>query len=650
MLVHRKAGKFTVEEFDEALASYNHNKQAYNKDKPLIFAFVKPTAEQEQPAEVQKFLERYCGELQQYPSIFDGVDTIKLKILLHLERSLGFSMELSFRDSELLIGDKTLDCVHLERVPMYAGSEAISDLREDVEELEAELADLRETLGEESERYRKKEQRLQKKKNELHKLESQLMSAAKTITSYMSSGRGATERARRAAVLLEEGRTEEALAVLDDERRREELRYATENADRALANAANALGEVQKLVDEVLIKIEAIKMRPLTGASAEEMIKLYREAEASIVHYGFDRSPLIAFAVLLREQNMTEEALAEAEALYEHFSARPDAPAARRAEVCDILARLYYLKRGEKFHKAERLYLEAIRLAEQAGERDEVAFVCNNLGYFYKATCRYEEAKKVFGKSCEIRRTLAEENTMYRPKYAWSLNSLADVYAEMGEHAEAIELYERSLEIRREEAARSQNEITYVARTCHNLGNLYLAKGDAELARKFSAEALGLRRSLQLINPDVQSGLAAQSCISLACAEMKLGRTAEARTLLSEGERFLEHSKDAFTPERKADLFRARGELAEAEGAPAEKFYEKALELRRTRAVNGAAAIMVDMASDCLALARARIAAGRHAEAEPLLAEAEAILQQNLSGNPAVYGKILAECKGARKK
>lgn len=30
--------------------------------------------------------------------------------------------------------------------------------------------------------------------------------------------------------------------------------------------------------------------------------------------------------------------------------------------------------------------------------------------------------------------------------------------------------------------------------------------------------------------------------------------------------------------------------------------------------------------------------------------EAEAILQQNLSRNPAVYGKMLAECKEARKK
>lgn len=637
MLVHRKAGKYTLEEFDEALDSYRKN-----KDKPLIFAFVKPTSGEEQPLEVRDFLERYCGELQQYPSIFDGVDTIKLKMLLHLERSLGSAMELTFRDSELMIGDRRLECVHLDRVPMYSNSEAIGDLRDEAAELERELCELRESgEGEESASYRRKARMLERTRNELRAVESQLIQAAKNITSYMASGRGVSERARRAAELLDEGRAEDAIAILDDALRREELRSATERADRAVAEAAEALSEVQKLVDEALIKIEAIRMQPLTGERAEEMIRLYREAEASIARYNFDRQPLIAYAILLREQNRFAEALAEAESLYEYYRSRPDAPARDRAEVSDILGRLYYVTHGEKFAEAERLYLEAIALAEEIDDRAEVSFVYNNLGFYYKAICRFDKAKEAFSRSCELRQALSEEDSSYRAKYAWSANSLADVYFETAEWDRAITLYETALRIRREVAKTSSGDVMYVARTCHNLARVYLETNNLARAEVCATEAIAHRRLLVQINPDVHSGLAAQSCILLATVCMRDQRTEEARSLLDEAESFLESSIDAFTAERRANLWSARGELAERVGDSAEPFYRRALELRRERARNGAVAVMIDVAKDCSALARSLVAIGRLDEAGSLLREATETVSRYLDRNPSVYRALL---------
>ncbi|MBQ5800557.1 MAG: tetratricopeptide repeat protein [Clostridia bacterium] len=646
MLIHRKAGKFTLEEFEEALSSYLHNREEKKENKPLIIAFVKPLSDSEEENEVQSFLDRYCTELQQYPSIFDGVDTIKLKMLLHLERSMGSSMELSFCDSKLLIGGNELDCVHLANVPMYSNSEAISNLREETETLEAEISAIRSGEGEESSVYRAKMRMLERTKNELRTLENQLVNAAKNIASYLSSGRGVTERAKQAAALLDEGRTEEAIAILDDTLRRSELRSAEENADRALAAAADALSEVQKLVDEALIKIEAIRMCPLTKERAEEMIALYREAEAPIVKYNFDRAPLIAFAVLLREQNKYKEATEEAEALYEYYMSRNDAPARQRAEVCDILARLYYVSRGDSFTRAEGLYLEAIRLSEEINDLYEVSFVTNNLGYFYKATCRYDEAKKAFSRSCEIREKLSEENPSLRSKHAWSMNSLADVYVETGEYKAAIELYEKALEIRREEAAKSSNELTYVARTCHNLSIPHLKLNDLENAYKYASEALSIRRTLALINPDVHNGLAAQSCISLAdyyiASSKELDR---AHLLLDEGERYLEACKDAFLPERKADLYIARGNLADREGLSSKEYYRMALDLRKERAKNGAIASYVEAAEDALALSRSLIKEGKGNEALPLLEEAKETFVKYLAYNPIIYGALLSECE-----
>lgn len=648
MLVHRKAGKFTLEEFEEALSAYVKNKQEKNEDKPLIIAFVKPLSDEEE-TEVQAFLDRYCTELQQYPSIFDGVDTIKLKILLHLERSLGSSMELSFRDSKLLIGGDELDCVHLTKIPMYSNSEAITYLREETEALEADLASLRErNEGENSAVYRAKARMLEKTRNELRTLEGQLVNAAKNIASYLCSGRAVSVRAKEAAMLLDEGRTEDALTLLDDTLRKEELLRAEENADRALANAADALSEVQKLVDEALIKIEAIRMCPLTKERAEEMIALYREAEASIVKYNFDRAPLIEFAVLLREQNKYDEAKKEAEGLYDYFMARSDAPTRQKAAVCDILARIYYVSHGESFMKAEGLYLEGIRLAEEIDDMPEASFILNNLGYFYKAICEYEKAEDAFTRACNIRRDLSEKDSAFNKKYAWSMNSLADVYVETEEYQKAIELYEKALEIRRKEAARSSNELPYVARTCHNLSVAYLESGELENAYKYALEATTIRRTLAVINPDVHNGLTAQSCIALADCYIALNKELDcAHALLSEAECYLEACKDAFLPERKADLFSAKGRLAEIEGEASENYFRHALELRRERAKNGALASLIEAAGDSLALARSLVKSGKSDEATTLLCEAKELFTKHLDLNFKAYSRLATECDKA---
>jgi len=652
MLVHRKAGEYTLEEFESALSAFQRNQKAPGEGKPLIVAFVKPLREEEQSPELRRFLDRYCGELQQYPSLFDSVDTVKLKILLHLERSLGSAMELSLRDSALMIGGKPFDCLQLSRVPMYARSEAITDLREELAELTKELDALRcEEGGEESAAYRRRLRTLERTRNELWRMEEQLIGTAKSLCAFLSSGRGATERARQAALLLDEGQTEQALAVLNDEMRRRELALATERADRALAEAADAMVEVQRLVDEALIKIEALRLYPVTSARAEEMIALYREAESSILRYHLDRAPLIPFAVLLREQNRYEEATALAESLYDHYLAHPEAPARTRAEVCDILGRLYYLGHKDTFPRTEELYLAAIRLAEEAGDAAEVSYVCNNLGYYYKAVCRMAEAKAAMERSCEIRRALAAEDERFRAKYAWSVNSLADVCAEMGEHERAAALYREALAIRRAEAERSFTEIVYVSRTCDHLSNVCVKLGALADARAYATEALEIRRALACDNPAVHSGTAAQSCISLAeCCLAEGNALEEAAALLDEGEQLLSSCCDAFEPERRADLCLLRARLAEQRGESGESFLREALSLRRKRAENGAIALEIEVARDSLSLVHCLINRGERIEATSLLGTAENTLRRYLSCNPAVCAPLLAECERERKR
>ena len=477
MLLHRKAGRFTIEEFDEALDSFNRNKAENNQETPMIVAFVKPVPGDESE-EVQRFLDRYCGELQQYPSIFDGIDTVKLKMLLHLERSAGLPLEVSMRDSELYIGDTSFDCVHLDRVPMYFNSDSINYYSTTAKMIEDELSALREAGKENDRSYRLKERMLEDTKDKLREFEGKLMEAAKTVTSCMCSGRGLTERARRAAELLDEGLVEDALEVLDDEARREDLRRAMERADRALASAAEELEKVHKLVDEAIIKIQAITLRRNTTENAEEMISLYEEIKQSIVKYSFDRAPLIDYAVLLREQNKLDRALTEAEALYEYYRYRDDNSTAL-AKVCDILARVYYANRGESFTKAEEFYKKAISIHEKNGNDGELAFVLTNLGYFYKAACRYPEAKDVFARAADIRHRLSKENSVYLAKYAWSLTGLADVMYTIGETDAAINAYNEALDIRRDVAKNSLNDKRYVSRTAMNLSRAYIRAGDA---------------------------------------------------------------------------------------------------------------------------------------------------------------------------
>jgi len=643
MLLHRKAGRFTIEEFDQALASFKRNKEEGNVLAPMIVAFVKPVAGDESE-EVQRFLDRYCGELQQYPSIFDGVDTVKLKMLLHLERNERLPLEVSMRNSELFIGDTAFDCVHLDRVPMYSNSDSINRYTKMLRMTESELEKLRGEGEENSDAYRLKEQMLADMKDNLCQFESKLLDTAKTVASCMFSGMGLTDRARKAAECLDDGRVDDALKVLDNEARRRELNSSTARYKHHIQCAAEESAKMYRLVHEAIIKISALKMDKNTTENAQEILSIYEEIKEPITLCDFDRAPLISYAVMLREQNQYDKALAEAEELYEYYTACGD-ESTSLAKVCDILARIYYARRDESFTRAEQFYLKAIEIHEKTENRAELSFVLTNLGYFYKSLCRYPEAKAAFSRACDIRRKLSEEDSVYRAKYAWSLTGLADVLSTVGDTDEAIAAYVESLEIRREIAKSSFNDRRYVARTAANLARTYIQAGDASAARELAREAARINRDLMVLNPNVHSGLAAQSCVILAAAEIKLGRLESAEDHLGEAEEMLESSKDSYTKERIADMWLVKGVLADARGEDSAECYRKALELRRERAVNGAVAIFADVALDCLSLGRALVRVGRSGEAMPYLEEAAGIWSKHLELNPRVFGKMLAICK-----
>lgn len=550
-MFHRKAGEYTIEEFNQALDEY-----VKNQSHPKTFVYIRALIEGEMEDEaLKRFKEDLFDRVGHYWCNYATDDAMKLHFVMQLERIIpSVSGNASVTEGNhfkiengvvSLYGHKIAE---LDNLSFAAENPEYLSLKESIARLNTEIARLRATgVAELQPMIDEKQAELYKKRESLNRLESRLFDLALSINKLIGSGTPVSERKRLAIEMFERGNSKGVVEIL--------------NEKDIAADAAQACKEIEQgklLVDSGRSLIEAGLQK--TRSLAEEYVL---RAKALMTDYAEPRRFELAChayeqGIELVRANLSEEELAKSLFEYGCFlqaNKRYDLAEVRYRENLDICQRLAAISpqayepdlagtqnnlgvlynNTQRYKESEEMYLSAMEIRRRLAAANPQSYepylarTQNNLGNLYSDTQRYEDSEKMYLSAMEIRRRLAAVNPqVYEPDLAMAQSNLGTLYKDTRRYEDSEKLCLSAMEIRRRLAA--VNPQVYepgLARTQNNLGNLYRDTQRYEESERMYLSAMEIRRRLAVANPQVYEPDLADTQYNLGCLYYNIQRYEE---------------------------------------------------------------------------------------------------------------------------
>ena len=625
-MFHRKAGEYTIEEFNQALDEY-----VKNQSHPKTFVYIRALIEGEMEDEaLKRFKEDLFDRVGHYWCNYATDDAMKLHFVMQLERIIpSVSGNASVTEGNhfkiengvvSLYGHKIAE---LDNLSFAAENPEYLSLKESIARLNTEIARLRATgVAELQPIIDEKQAELYKKRESLNRLESQLFDLALSINKLIGSGTPVSERKRLAIEMFERGNSKGVVEIL--------------NEKDIAADAAQARKEIEQgklLVDSGRSLIEAGLQK--TRSLAEEYVL---RAKALMTDYAEPRRFELAChayeqGIELIRANLSEEELAKSLFEYGHFlqtNKRYDLAEARYRENLDIYQRLEVI-------------------SPQAYEPG-LATTQNNLGLLYSDTQCYGESEEMYLSAVEIYQRLSVVNPqVYEPDLARAQNNLGLLYSDTQRYGESEEMYLSAMEIFRElTVANPQAYEPDLARTRNNLGNLYRDTQRYGESEEMYLSAVEIYQRLSVANPQVYEPDLARTRNNLGCLYDNTQRYKESEemylSVLTVYQRLTIANLQVYEP----DLARAQNNLGNLyrdtrRYEDSEKMYLSAVEIYQRLSVANPQVYEPDLAmvQNNLGLLYSDIQ--RYEDSEKMHLSAVEIYRRLAAANPQVYEPDLAE-------
>ena len=624
-MFHRKAGEYTIEEFNQALDEY-----VKNQSHPKTFVYIRALIEGEMEDEaLKRFKEDLFDRVGHYWCNYATDDAMKLHFVMQLERIIpSVSGNASVTEGNhfkiengvvSLYGHKIAE---LDNLSFAAENPEYLSLKESIARLNTEIARLRATgVAELQPIIDEKQAELYKKRESLNRLESQLFDLALSINKLIGSGTPVSERKRLAIEMFERGNSKGVVEIL--------------NEKDIAADAAQARKEIEQgklLVDSGRSLIEAGLQK--TRSLAEEYVL---RAKALMTDYAEPRRFELAChayeqGIELIRANLSEKELEESLFEYGYFlqtNKRYDLAEARYRENLDICQRLAAISPQayesslamaqnnlgllcsdtQRYEESEEMYLSAMEIYRRLAAvnpqvyEPDLAMVQNNLGLLYKDIQRYKKSEEMYLSALEIyRRLVAVNPQVYEPDLAMVQNNLGLLCSDTQRYEESEKMYLSAMEIyRRLAAVNPQVYEPDLAMVQNNLGLLYSDTQRYEENEKMHLSALEIYQRLSAMNPQVYEPY-------LAAAQNNLG------ILYSDTQRYEE----------------------------SEKMYLSAMEIRRRLAAANPQVHESDLAITQSDLGCLYSDTQRYEESEEMFFSAMEIRRRLAAANPQVYEPGLA--------
>ena len=511
-MFHRKAGEYTIEEFNQALDEY-----VKSQSHPKTFVYIRALIEGEMEDEaLKRFKEDLFDRVGHYWCNYATDDAMKLHFVMQLERIIpSVSGNASVTEGNhfkiengvvSLYGHKIAE---LDNLSFAAENPEYLSLKESIARLNTEIARLRATgVAELQPMIDEKQAELYKKRESLNRLESRLFDLALSINKLIGSGTPVSERKRLAIEMFERGNSKGVVEIL--------------NEKDIAADAAQARKEIEQgklLVDSGRSLIEAGLQK--TRSLAEEYVL---RAKALMTDYAEPRRFELAChayeqGIELIRANLSEEELAKSLFEYGCFlqaNKRYDLAEARYRENLDICQRLAAISpqayepdlagtqnnlgvlynNTQRYKESEKMYLSALKIYQRLTAANpqvyepDLAMTQNNLGLLYSDIRRYEESEEMHLSAVEIYQRLTIVNPqVYEPDLADTQYNLGCLYYNIQRYEDSEEMYLSAVEVyQRLTAVNPQVYEPYLVRACNNLSFLFLAQGNFEEAERYARE------------------------------------------------------------------------------------------------------------------------------------------------------------------
>ena len=547
-MFHRKAGEYTIEEFNQALDEY-----VKSQSHPKTFVYIRALIEGEMEDEaLKRFKEDLFDRVGHYWCNYATDDAMKLHFVMQLERIIpSVSGNASVTEGNhfkiengvvSLYGHKIAE---LDNLSFAAENPEYLSLKESIARLNTEIARLRATgVAELQPMIDEKQAELYKKRESLNRLESRLFDLALSINKLIGSGTPVSERKRLAIEMFERGNSKGVVEIL--------------NEKDIAADAAQARKEIEQgklLVDSGRSLIEAGLQK--TRSLAEEYVL---RARALMTDYAEPRRFELAChayeqGIELIRANLSEEELAKSLFEYGHFlqtNKRYDLAEVRYRENLDICQRLaaispYAYEPGlagtqnnlgvlynntQRYKESEKMYLSALKIYQRLTAANpqvyepDLAMTQNNLGLLYSDIRRYEESEEMHLSAVEIYQRLTIVNPqVYEPDLAMTQNNLGLLYSDIRRYEESEEMHLSAVEIyQRLTIVNPQVYEPDLAMTQYNLGCLYSDTQRYEDSEKMYLSAMEIRRRLAVANPQVYEPDLADTQYNLGCLYYNIQR------------------------------------------------------------------------------------------------------------------------------
>jgi len=641
-----KAGEFTREEFEVA------RKQFEDSGKPKIYTYFKELGDETAEESLFAFMNELEREFGHYYSTFEHIDTVKLRILLHLKLQEMDFLEIRMDgDACLVDGKKALS---LANVPAFANNRLFLEMKQELMEVEERYFALkaryeaRTATPEEERDYIEIATKRQTLIDGIEELQKHIFNMSLRICQDEERGE-ITLRQREAYRLFEAGDLEGANRILDfaemknDYQRRTAIRKAEQKKDAAI------------FVREGRTKIDVLTAMHHLSTRFEEIEAIYDEITAVALEEQVELDTVIDFAWFLWEQNKQTKAYDIAK------------QAIALADGDEQTARLYHLlgvacsdMTGHSAEAAE-YYRQAIaiweRLAAGNPERFESALagIYNNAGVFYDDQGQPALAEEYYRKAIAIHERLAAGNPeRFEPDLADSYNNAGVFYKNQGQPALAEEYYRKAIAIYERLAAGNSDRFEPdLAMSYNNTGVFYKNQGQPALAEKYYRKAIAIYERLAAGNPARFEPDLAMSYNNAGAFYNDQGQPTQAeeyyRKAIAIRERLAAGNPERFEPDL-AMSYNNAGAFYNDQGQPtqAEEYYRKAIAIRERLAAGNPERFEPELAGSYNNAGVFYVDQGQPTQAEGYYRKAIAIYERLAVGNPERFEPDLAmSCNNA---
>lgn len=510
-------------------------------------------------SELEAFRARLEGELHHFYSTYDRIEMVELGLVLQLARGtlgggpadLGEGEALTIATDELCLWGKPV--MGLSGVPAYQGWTAIAQAQSQLAAMEADYQEARARYREHpNDASAKKSHRdLLRKRNsllaELERAQYDFLKTMQEMARRTSSTQFMTERQRQAYRLLEAGKPDVALALLDPDEIADDVGLIESQLEVSeavhQAERASLLAELRERVQEMLLYADLLGSRPMTSETLRNLEKTLRKAaDIEGKNDGLGIAARVRLAQFLLERGRFTEATSALHELGQSLSSVEECT--DDDSLVFDLAHAFQTQSGlalarREFDKALGAIDRAIGLAKGESSRRKLlrASLLNQAALVLVETGSLQVADDALDRAYSLCIALDEGTgrgllVQAGALMAAILNKKAEICLKTGRPEQAEEMLGHVVSVLEGARADDQRALNDLATSYISFADARYQRGDIEGQLAYARKAMGVLRQVDKQNPGSYLFTRAMAEGKAGSALRELGRPKEAETLL----------------------------------------------------------------------------------------------------------------------